>query len=59
MHPLYRHQIRPNFPDFGGSDAAVIRHLLRYADEPLAESLKGIRGVSDDGYDWILNDAAP
>lgn len=45
--------------DFGGSDAAVIRHLLRYAAGPLAESLQGIGGIAGDDYDWMLNDAAP
>lgn len=44
--------------DFGGGDAGVLRHLLRYADEPLAASLAGIERISDDDYDWALNDAA-
>jgi hypothetical protein len=45
--------------DFGGSDAAVIMHLRRYADGPLAESLQEIDEIADDSYDWALNDAAP
>jgi len=42
--------------DFGGNDAGVIGHLRQYADAPLTESLKDIRKVSDDDYDWRLND---
>jgi hypothetical protein len=42
--------------DFGGGDAGVIAHLKKYADAPLAKALAGIRRVSDDEYDWGLND---
>jgi hypothetical protein len=44
--------------DFGGNDAGVIAHLLRYASPPLAEGLRAMRRVRDGGYDWALNDAA-
>jgi hypothetical protein len=44
--------------DFGGSDAAVIRHLGSYAAPDLADALRGIRKIDDHGYDWSLNDAA-
>lgn len=45
--------------DFGGDDAGVIAHLLRYAEPLLAESLRNARRVRDGGYDWALNDEAP
>ena len=45
--------------DFGGTEAAVIAHLKRYARPGLAVSLKGVSSVSNDRYDWTLNDAAP
>lgn len=44
--------------DFGADNAGVIAHLLRYADPPLAESLRNARRVRDGGYDWSLNDEA-
>jgi hypothetical protein len=43
--------------DFGGSDAAVIAHLRRYAAPPLAAALAPITGIAGDQYDWSLNDA--
>ena len=43
--------------DFGGNDAGVIAHLKRYADQPLAEHLKGQKAIADHGYDWDLNEA--
>jgi len=43
--------------DFGKDDAAVVEHLLRYANPGLARSLQGITKISGDGYDWSLNDA--
>lgn len=43
--------------DFGGDDAGVIAHLKRYAEPPLAAQLTDIRRISDDSYDWKLNDA--
>lgn len=42
--------------DFGGDDAGVIAHLLRFAEPPLAEVLRSVRRVRDGGYDWALND---
>lgn len=44
--------------DFGGNDAGVIAHLLRYATPPMDEVLRNMRRVRDGGYDWALNDAA-
>lgn len=43
-------------PDFGGSEDGVIKHLLKYADTPLAEKLKGFTGGMSYGYDWRLNE---
>lgn len=45
--------------DFGNSDQAVIRHLLKYADPALATQLNQISRIVDDRYDWALNDATP
>lgn len=42
--------------DFGGGDAAVIAHLRRYAEPPLAARLADISRIRDDRYDWALND---
>ena len=42
--------------DFGGDDAGVIAHLRQHADPALSESLANITSVSDDDYDWQLND---
>jgi hypothetical protein len=41
--------------DFGGSKEEVIQHLLKYAEDPLAESLKDFRGKIKYEYDWALN----
>lgn len=43
--------------DFGGDDAGVIAHLRRYAEPPLAAQLAPVRRISNDAYDWALNDA--
>ena len=43
--------------DFGGSDAAIIDHLARYADPALAARLAGADEIADDAYDWTLNEA--
>ncbi len=45
--------------DFGGNDAGVIAHLKQYAEGDLAAMLAKVSSVSDDRYDWNLNDAAP
>jgi Protein of unknown function, DUF547 len=42
-------------PVFGGGDAAVIRHLARYARPELAERLRFARRISRTAYDWSLN----
>jgi len=42
--------------DFGGNDAGVISHLRRYANADLTASLEQVSKISDDGYDWALND---
>lgn len=43
--------------DFGKDDAAVLAHVRQYADQGLAESLKGVSKISSYGYDWALNAA--
>lgn len=43
--------------DFGGSDAATITHLIKYAEPALAEVLKSKNRIGADRYDWALNDA--
>ena len=47
--------------DFGGSEAAVIEHLRRYAGPTLAEALQRFGDIDDHRYDWSLNatDRAP
>jgi Protein of unknown function, DUF547 len=43
--------------DFGGSDAAVIHHLMGYAEPQLAMALQRFDRIGGDGFDWRLNDA--
>ena len=43
--------------DFGGSDTAIINHLMAYAEPKLAMSLERFERISDDDFDWRLNDA--
>ncbi len=43
--------------DFGSSDKGVIEHLKKYAEPGLKQSLENVKGISDDKYDWSLNDA--
>jgi hypothetical protein len=43
--------------DFGGSDAAVIHHLMGLANPRLAMSLQQFDRIGADGFDWRLNDA--
>jgi hypothetical protein len=43
--------------DFGGSDAAVIHHLMGLANPRLAMSLQQFDRLGADGFDWRLNDA--
>lgn len=42
--------------DFGGSDAAVLAHLARYARGELAAALTRGVTIQSDFYDWSLND---
>ncbi len=44
--------------DFGGSEAGVIEHLLRYAEPELAGRIRSFEGGFEYEYDWALNDAA-
>lgn len=41
--------------DFGGSDEALLQHLLKYAALPLAQRLTPYQGKITDHYDWTLN----
>lgn len=43
--------------DFGGSDAAILGHLRRYADPALAAKLSGVKKIDAYRYDWALNTA--
>jgi hypothetical protein len=43
--------------DFGGSDAAVIHHLMGFANPRLAMTLQDFDRIGADGFDWRLNDA--
>jgi hypothetical protein len=43
--------------DFGGSEAAVLKHLRRYAEPDLAADLAAADGIASYVYDWALNDA--
>lgn len=45
--------------DFGPTDRDVINHLMAYAEPALAMKLQGFDRISDDGFDWRLNDATP
>lgn len=45
--------------DFGSDDAAVIAHLQKYAASQLAKKLQRFNTISDDEYNWQLNDALP
>ena len=45
--------------DFGPTDRDVINHLMAFAEPSLAMKLQGFDHISDDGFDWRLNDATP
>jgi hypothetical protein len=45
--------------DFGGSERAVINHLMAYAEPELAMRLQTFDRLSADMFDWRLNDATP
>ena len=42
--------------DFGGNDAGVIAHLIKYARPKLQEKLQSVNRITDTRYDWTLND---
>jgi hypothetical protein len=42
--------------DFGGTDAARIAHLRKYAGPKLAAALAPNPVIAEDAYDWSLND---
>ncbi len=41
--------------DFGESDEAIIEHLKRYAEPPLASTLERAEEIDGHDYDWRLN----
>ena len=41
--------------DFGDTEESVMAHLIQYADDDLAEFLKGFEGFIEYDYDWSLN----
>lgn len=43
--------------DFGGSEAGVLDHLLKYAGPKLKTAIQGGADIDRDRYDWSLNDA--
>jgi hypothetical protein len=45
--------------DFGGNDRGVIEHLKTYADTDLRSALSGVDRISEDRYDWQINDSLP
>lgn len=45
--------------DFGGSEAAVLDHLRKYASPALTEQLTKIGRIARYDYDWKLADAKP
>ena len=45
--------------DFGGSERAVINHLMAYAEPQLAMRLQKFDRISAEMFDWRLNDATP
>jgi len=45
--------------DFGGKEAGVIAHLIKYARPELQEKLESVNRITDTDYDWGLNDAVP
>jgi hypothetical protein len=42
--------------DFGGTDAGVLNHLLKYASPAMRQRLAAIGAIHDVTYDWRLND---
>ena len=43
--------------DFGGTDAGVLRHVRRFADDARSRALDGATRLRGHDYDWSLNDA--
>ncbi len=43
--------------DFGGSEEAVIEHLLNHANLELRDQLAAFSTIDKDSYDWSLNEA--
>jgi hypothetical protein len=43
--------------DFGGNDAGVLAHFAAFAGPDLAKALAGGATITEDAYDWRLNDA--
>lgn len=41
--------------DFGGGKKAIISHLIKYAEQPLAKKLEGFSGNIKYQYNWKLN----
>ncbi|MEO1067181.1 MAG: DUF547 domain-containing protein [Pseudomonadota bacterium] len=42
--------------DFGGSEASILNHIRRYANNSLKSKLANAKGIDDYVYDWALND---
>jgi len=42
--------------DFGNSEAGVITHLRKHADDETARRLSGLSSIDNYAYDWSLND---
>ncbi len=43
--------------DFGASNANIIAHWKKYADDDLSAALDGVSRINGYDYDWSLNDA--
>jgi hypothetical protein len=41
--------------DFGDTDAGVLAHIRRYADDGLRRHLERVTRISDHAYDWSIN----
>ena len=41
--------------DFGNTEETVMEHLIEYAEDDLAEFLRGFEGALEHDYDWSLN----
>ncbi len=44
--------------DFGGTEHSVLEHITFFADPDLKKKLSSIGRISDQHYDWSLNDAS-